>query len=128
MNAAGPFLEALRAEPEGIAVVDADGSPTSRGRLLARAAGLAQILRDSDLLPGDAVVVQIPAGAVFCAATLAVIAAGAVPVLIEPGLGEDVYLSRVRAAGARLALVHPLVARLHKTPWAAAALEKLELQ
>ncbi|MFH1532434.1 MAG: AMP-binding protein [Pseudomonadota bacterium] len=127
MNAVGPFLEALRRDPEGIAVIDADGRGMSRRALLARVVGLSRRLQERGVVPGEPVVLQIPAGAAFCVSTLAVIAAGGVPALIEPGLGEEVYLSRVRACGARWTLVHPLVARLQRTPGALSLLGRLEL-
>ena len=58
---------------------------------------LAHHLNDEGLEPGDRVVLQVPNGIEFAAGALAVLIAGGVPVLAEPGLGEAVYRSRIRA-------------------------------
>ncbi len=115
-NLAQRVLDGLRDRPGDRALVDPGGRHHSRGALRSQTAALARHLRAEGVVPGDRVVIQLPPGAALVAATLAVIALGAVPVLLEGGLGDGVYQSRIAASGARWLLVHPALQLVGQVP------------
>ena len=69
----------------------------------------------------------VPNGVEFAATALAILLLGGQPLLIELGLGDAVFLSRVRAAAPRWIFVHPLVQRINRIPFARALLRKREI-
>lgn len=107
MNAAAPFPEVLAGHPDSVAIVQPSGQSYTAGQVRGAALAFARRLQQSGMQPGDSAVLQVPNGFVFSAAALGVLLAGGVPVLIEPGLGDDVYRSMVTASGARWGFVHP---------------------
>jgi acyl-CoA synthetase (AMP-forming)/AMP-acid ligase II len=111
-NLAGLVLENLDRAPEAVALGEPDGRVLTRGALRQRVDVVAEALAEAGFAAGDRAVVQIPPGAELLATTLAVIALGGVPVLLEAGLGDAVYLSRVAAAEPRWLIIHPLLKRL----------------
>ena len=127
MNAAQPFLENLSSQADRTAIVEPGGRSITYGGLHRRIAGLADELCRQGMEPGDRVVLQIPNGIAFAATALAVLLGGGVPVLIEPGLGDEVYLSRVRVSAPRFLIVHPLILRIRRVPGLASVLRRAEL-
>ncbi len=126
-NAAKPLLDILSKNQERTAVVDPKGRKASYGELLEKINALCRHLDKLGLEPGDRVVLQIPNGIEFAVTALAVLLTGGVPVLVEPGLGDDVYLSRVKASRPKWLLVHPLIIRVNQIPGASWLLGKMEL-
>ena len=126
MNAASPFLETLSTRSDQIAIVEPGGKSITYAGLFERTCALENLLRRRGLEPGDRVVLQVPNGIAFAAASIAVLLAGGVPLLLEPGLGVEVYLSRVRIASPRFLLVHPLVLRINRIPGLPVLLQRLE--
>ncbi|MBK9647651.1 MAG: AMP-binding protein [Deltaproteobacteria bacterium] len=108
-NLAGLVLENLDRDPDAVALGEPDGRVLRRGELRQRVDAVAEALVGAGFAAGDRAVVQIPPGAELLATTLAVIALGGVPVLLEGGLGDAVYLSRITAAAPRWLIVHPLL-------------------
>lgn len=115
MNVAAPILDVLAREPDRLGVGQPGGS-VSYGELRRQIVATSLALQQHGLTPGDRVLLQVPNGPLFATSALAVLLAGGVPVLMEPGLGETVYRSRVRAAAPGWLLVHPLVLGVHHTP------------
>ncbi|MEU5979694.1 non-ribosomal peptide synthetase [Streptomyces sp. NPDC047315] len=99
---AGMFRRQVARAPEAIAVVAADGT-LSYGELDARACAVAGGLRDRGVGPDDVVAIAIPRGADMVVAVVAVLAAGAAYLPVDPAQPPD----RVAAvlADARPALV-----------------------
>ena len=127
MNVSAPILSILETDPERLAVREPDGTSVDYAGLQRRVVALADLLGREGLAPGDRVVLQLPAGIAFTAAAFATLLAGGVPVLAEPGLGDAVYLSRIRAARAQWALVHPLLVRINRVPGLRALLRRREI-
>ncbi|MFH2008320.1 MAG: AMP-binding protein [bacterium] len=127
MNVAEPILRVLARDPGRAAVVEPGGRSVDFAELRRRIVAFGRHLQERGLRPGDRVVLQVPNGVEFATSALAVLLTGGVPVLCEPGLGDAVYLSRVRAAGSRWLVVHPLVARLNRIPGARGLLRRYEL-
>lgn len=127
MNVAAPLLEVLAADPARPAVCEPNGRTITYQELSREVVGLAGYLQDWGLAPGDRVILQVPNGVEFAASALAVLLAGGVPVLLEPGFGKDVYLSRIRAADPKWWLVHPLLIWLNRLPGATALLRRREI-
>jgi acyl-CoA synthetase (AMP-forming)/AMP-acid ligase II len=127
VNAAAPFIDILSNDPGRTAIVEPDGQSVSRGGLLCRIVGMADMLLDLGFEPGDRVLIQVPKGMRFAAATLGVLLAGGVPVLIEPGMGDDVYLSRVHAAKPSWLLIDPMVLKVQTFPIARKLLSRMEI-
>ena len=127
MNAATPYLRTLAAEPARPAICEPGGRQITFGDLLRRVVALAEHLRHAGMTSGECVVMQVPNGVEFASAALAVLLVGGVPVLIEPGLGDEVYLSRVRACRPRWLLIHPLIVWVNRLPGLSSFLQKREL-
>ncbi len=127
MNAAQPFLDILSANKERTAVVDPNGKSVSYGDLLTRVLALCDHLRSQGLVPGDRVVLLVPNGVSFAATAISVLLTGGVPVLIEPGLGDEVFLSRVKVAKPKWLLVHPIIIWVNRIPGVKTLLQKREL-
>ena len=132
-NIVGPILAQLDSHPRRLAVCE-PGNLLGRSRsidcgdLRQRIIALATDLGRRGLGPGERVVLQIPNGVELAAATLAVLHLGGVPVLCEPGIGDEVYLSRLRLARARWLLVHPLLRRINGVPGLRRLLRRHELE
>jgi acyl-CoA synthetase (AMP-forming)/AMP-acid ligase II len=107
MNAAAPFSDVLGQDPQSTAIVEPGNRSFSASQVLDASLAVAHRLQKMGLVPGDRLVLQLPNGFLFSAAALGALLAGGVPVLIEPGLGDDVYRAMVSASGARWGLVHP---------------------
>ena len=127
MNASLPFFQVFAKHKDQIAVVEPGGRSVTYGGLLSQTVGLALHLAELGLVAGDRVVLQVPNGIEFSAAAMAVLLSGGVPVLIEPGLGDEVYLARVQASKASWQLVHPVVSRVNAVPGGTAVLRRFEL-
>jgi len=127
MNAARPFLENLESLSDRTAIVDPRGRSITYAGLSRQVAGLCRHLAVQGFAPGDRVLLQIPNGIELAASALAVLLLGGVPVLIEPGLGNDVYLSRVRVSGPAWLLVHPLVLGVASVPGVPGLLRRVEM-
>ena len=127
MNVAKPFLDVFSADPSRPAIHEAGGRAIDCGGLRERAAAVAAQLRKLGLAPGDRVVLQIPNGVELAASVIGTLLAGGVAVLCEPGLGDEVYLSRIRAAKARWVLVHPIVRLVNRVPGLRKVLRRFEM-
>ncbi len=126
MNVASSFMDILATRSDRVAIMETGGRSITYAGLCERTCALENLLRRRGLEPGDRVVLQVPNGIAFAAASIAVLLAGGVPLLLEPGLGEKVYLSRVRIASPRFLLVHPLLLRIHRVPGLIALLQRME--
>jgi acyl-CoA synthetase (AMP-forming)/AMP-acid ligase II len=127
MNPVKIFDSIFQATPQRLAIVEPSGRSIRYGDLWPRITGLARHLQQAGLQSGDRVVLQIPNGIEFATSVLAVLLAGGVPILLEPGLGDEVYLSRLRAAKASWLLVHPLIVWINRLPGVARLLQRFEL-
>jgi acyl-CoA synthetase (AMP-forming)/AMP-acid ligase II len=95
--------EQAQERPDQVALVFPEGSPSSRtwaemrfGELRARTDALVRGLRDhAGLKPGDRVMMLVPPGFEFFEISFALWKLGCVPVLIDPGMGLDGFLSCV---------------------------------
>ncbi len=127
MNVASPLLSVLDSAPERLAIRESNRVAVDYAGLRAMVVALAALLRDRGLAPGDRVLLQTPQGICFAASAIAVLLAGGVPVLCEPGLGDAVYLSRIRAAAPGWLLSHPAVIAANRAPRVRAALARREI-
>lgn len=127
MNAAAPFLDIFSRMADRVAVCEPDGRSVTYAQLGRQTVALGAELRRQGLQPGDRVLLQTPNGIVFAASALAVLLVGGVPVLIEPGLGDEVYLSRLKLAAPRWWLAHPLILWVNRLPGLVAWLRRREL-
>lgn len=116
MNIAALTLDTVEASGRTAAIVEYGGRQVSPAELTARVAGIARELVDRGMRANERVVLQMRNGIDLTAVTLAVLAVGGVPVLCDPGLGEEVYLARVEAADARWVIAEPLVHMLGVLP------------
>ena len=128
MNAAEPYLDILAASPHRLAVCEPGGRSITYSDLRRRVIALAQDLREQGFTAGDRALMLVPNGVEFAASALAVFLLGGTPVLLEPGLGDPVFLSRVKAAGPKWLLLHPLLAWIGRIPGARALLKKREIE
>jgi len=127
MNLAGDFLTTLAAHGDAPAITEPKGQPITYADLYRQTRALAADLCDRGLQPGDAVLIQIPNGIAFAVAVVAVLAAGGVAILCEPGLGDEVYRARLRSVGARWVLVHPMIQWANRIPGARRFLQRREV-
>lgn len=124
MNAVDGLLEVLRHRKELTAIVQSDGTRVSCEQLLQTAASQRVRLARTGVNPGDRVLIMLPSGAAFAAATLAVLSLGAVPVFIGPTFGDSVLRSRIAAIGPRCVVSHPMLILLDRLPALRALLRK----
>jgi acyl-CoA synthetase (AMP-forming)/AMP-acid ligase II len=96
-----------RAAPERLAVVEPGGRALAFGALERRADALARGLSALGLRPGDRASLFVPAGADLIAVTHALFRVGAVPVLIDPGLGRKQLLACVERVAPRALIAVP---------------------
>ncbi len=115
MNLSSTVIERLADAPGRLALIDPRGRRFTRAQLFRRIARAAQRFEEQGMVRGDRVVLQLPHGVDLVVATLAVIARGAVPVLLEGGLGDGVYLDRIAAAQARWLVIHPWLLALGRS-------------
>lgn len=127
MNLAHKFLDTLAAQGNRIAITEPNGQQVTFDAVRHQILALAQDLHTRGFQPGDAVVIQVPNGIAFTVATVATLAAGGRAVLCEPGLGDDVYFSRLRAASPRWVLVHPIITWANRIPGVRALLARREI-
>ena len=127
MNVARPILDVLESAPGRVAIVEPKGRAIDCRDLRARVLAFTAHLQARGFAPGDRVLVQVPAGIELAVAVLGALLSGGVAVLCEPGLGDAVYLGRVRAAAPTWLLVHPLVAWINRVPGLSAFLKRREI-
>jgi amino acid adenylation domain-containing protein len=84
-NASIMLLDSATRTPEAIAILDGDAA-TSYHELATRACGMAAELAAAGIAPGDRVAIMLRRGADAAAAFFAVLAAGAVAVVVNEGL------------------------------------------
>jgi acyl-CoA synthetase (AMP-forming)/AMP-acid ligase II len=84
-----------------------EGRVTTADALHDRTLGLAAWLLERGVVPGDRVLLLVPAGPDFAAALLAIAWIGAAAVLLEPDQAPGAFAARVRAARPSVALVDP---------------------
>ena len=116
MNIATLTLDAVGASGRTAVIVEYGGRQVSPAELTARVAGIASELVGRGMCANERVVLQMRHGIDLTSVMLAVLAIGAVPVLCDPGLGDEVYLARVEAADARWVIAEPLVHMLGVLP------------
>ena len=126
-NVAEPILDVLGAQPRKLAIQEAGRASIDYAGLRSHIVGLSAYLRMRGMLPGERVVLQVPNGIAFAASAVAVLLCGGVPVLCEPGLGDAIYLSRIRAAAPKWLLVHPIVVAVNRAPGARRWLSRREI-
>lgn len=105
MSAAGDVCARVRAwagaEPGRTAVVDPDGRRTSYAALETRVRRIAAGLAELGLARGERALVFVPPGSALVALFHALLRLGAVPVVIDPGMGRRALLDCVRRVRAR---------------------------
>lgn len=127
MNLASRFLELVGGRGQRIAVREANGDTITYAELGRQIVGFAAELKRRGFAPGDAAVIQAPNGAPFVIATIAIAMLGGVSVLCEPGLGDDIYFGRLRAAHPKWSVVHPVVLWANRIPGARRFLQRREI-
>lgn len=127
MNLAHKFLETLAAQGDRTAITEPGGHRVTFAQVHRQIVALAKHLQARGLKPGDSVVIQVPNGIPFTAATVAALAAGGRAILCEPGLGDNVYFSRLQAVAPRWVLVHPVITWANLLPGARALLARREV-
>lgn len=100
VNIASSLAEAARRDPGGAALVLPDGSRVSRAALDADADRIARGLARAGVAPGTRTLLLVPPGRHFFPLVFGLMRAGAVPVVVDPGLG-------LRTAGRCLAAAAP---------------------
>ena len=116
MNIATLTLDAVETSGKTAVIVEHGGRQVSPAELTARVAGIAGELVGRGMRANERVVLQMRHGVDLTSVMLAVLTVGAVPVLCDPGLGDEVYLARVEAADARWVIAEPLVHMLGVLP------------
>lgn len=127
MNAAKPFLDVFSANRNRTAIVESNGQSITYDELIRQILGLAELFKKGGLSPGDLVLLQVPNGIVFAVTSLAVLRAGGVVLLVEPGVGDEIYLSRVNLASPKWIVVEPRIIRINKIPGARSFLKIFEI-
>ena len=127
INLASRFFDKLEPGDKRPAIRETDGTAVSRGDLRRFIVGLQRFLLERGFKRDDTVVIQAPTGAVFSAATIAVATLGGVSLLAEPGLGDEIYSKRLRAARPSWSLVHPVVLWANRIPGARSVLARREI-
>ena len=127
MNLATRFFEMLPSGDQRVAIREPGGSSISRGELRRQIVGLQRSLRSRGFKKGDVAVIQAPNGVAFAAAMIAVAALGGISLLAEPGLGDEIYSTRLAAARPNWVLVHPIVLWANRIPGARGFLAKREI-
>lgn len=116
MNPAMPFLKVCQTDPDRLAVVEINGNSLSRQSLERRVYALSMHLRTQGMQKGDRVLVQIPPGVELTVTILAVLWVGGVVVLLEGGVGDDIYTTRVTQIKPKWILIHSKLVWIHRLP------------
>ena len=116
MNPAEPFLAICKTDPERLAVVEIGGTSISRQSLERRVYALSTHLREQGMQKGDHVLVQIPPGVELTVTILSVLWVGGVVVLLEGGVGDDIYTTRVTQIAPKWILIHSKLVWIHRLP------------
>jgi acyl-CoA synthetase (AMP-forming)/AMP-acid ligase II len=95
------------AAPERTAVIAPDGKRITFAALERRVDALSQGLSAAGLAPGDRASLFVPPGIEFIALTHALLRVGAVPVLIDPGMGKKHLLACVERMAPRALIAVP---------------------
>ncbi|MFC5719504.1 AMP-binding protein [Streptomyces gamaensis] len=95
LTAAAPLLDAVRRLPPGHALLPG----TTAGELLESTEAAARGMRDEGLRAGEAVALRAPNGPSWVLACLALLAAGARPLLLDPGAPEAEVARMLSSAG-----------------------------
>ena len=127
MNPAQSFLDACTQETERPAIVELGGRSITRGQLVRRVFGLAEHLRANGVQKGDHVLIQLPPGIDLTIGILAVLWCGGVVVLLEGGVGDDVYLQRVQQLNPKWLLIHSKLVWIHRLWGVRSLLSKMEI-
>lgn len=127
MNPAQPFIDACMEETDRLAIVELGGRSITRGQLVQRVFGLAEHLRANGVQKGDHVLIQIPPGIDLSLAILAVLWCGGVVVLLEGGVGDEVYLQRVEQLNPTWLLIHTKLVWIHRLWGVRSLLSKMEI-
>ena len=116
MNPAQPFLDICKTEPKRLAIVEIGGKSITRQCLERRVYFVANHLRMQGMKKGDRVLVQIPPGVELTVTILAVLWVGGVVVLLESGVGDDIYTTRVTQIAPKWILIHSKLVWIHRLP------------
>lgn len=116
MNPATPFLEVCQTDPERLAIVELNGRSITRRTLAHRVYALANHLRAQGMQKGDRVLVQVPPGIDLTVTILAVLWNGGVVVLLEGGVGDEIYTTRVAQIAPQWILIHRTLVWIHRLP------------
>lgn len=127
MNLAEAFLSALEAKGDAVAIREPNGRSVTYEALRRAISALVDDLRARGFQAGDSVVIQVPNGIGFTVATVATLSLGGTAILCEPGLGDEIYLGRLRAASPRWVLVHPIILWANRIPFARRFLRRREI-
>ena len=127
MNPAQPFLDICKTEPERLAIVEIGGKSITRQGLERRVYALANHLRNQGMKKGDRVLVQIPPGVELTVTILAVLWVGGVVVLLESGVGDDIYTTRVTQIAPKWILIHSKLVWIHRLPGVRSLLAQFDI-
>ncbi len=128
MNPASPFLEVCQSDPERLAIVELDGRSITRRTLERRVYALANHLRTQGMEKGDRVLVQVPPGIDLTVTILAVLWNGGVVVLLEGGVGDEIYTTRVAQIAPQWILIHSTLQWIHRMPGVRSLLSWFEIE
>ena len=92
MNITQQIIKYLVQSPDREAIYEIGGKAVTCRELLGEIACYRDRLQKMGFKTGDRVVLQVPYSTDLVAVTLGVLLTGGIPVLIDPGYGEDIYL------------------------------------
>ena len=90
-NVATQLLDVLHADPTRPAIQNGDDRSLSFEQLRHMCLGVAAHMAERGVSQGERVLIQVPNGPLFVAVVVGALWLGAVPVLIDPAVGPDVY-------------------------------------
>jgi acyl-CoA synthetase (AMP-forming)/AMP-acid ligase II len=99
-----------------MAIVEIGGKSIDRQTLERRVYALSNHLRTQGLQKGDRVLIQIPPGIELTVTILAVLWLGGVVVLLEGGVGDQIYTTRVTQLAPQWILIHSKLVWIHRLP------------
>ena len=121
------FSGHLQTEPDRLAIVEIGGKSIPRQILERRVYALANHLRNQGMKKGDRVLVQIPPGVELTVTILAVLWVGGVVVLLESGVGDDIYTTRVTQIAPKWILIHSKLVWIHRLPGVRSLLAQFDI-
>ena len=127
MNPAEPFLEVCNVNGDRLAVVEIGGRSITRTTLKRRVYALANHLRSQGLQKGEHVLIQIPPGIDLTVTILSVLWVGGIVVLLESGVGDKIYTTRVSQIAPKWIIIDSKLVWIHRLPGLRSVLSFFEI-